>query len=114
MSHCGWNSCIESISMGVPMETWPMHSDQPINAVFVTKVLRTGVEVKEWARRDEVVPSSTVENAVRRLMGSGKGDEMRKRAQERSNCAMEGGSSSKVMQLFSGKIKKVALLNDYD
>ncbi|KAL0334327.1 UNVERIFIED_CONTAM: Zeatin O-glucosyltransferase [Sesamum angustifolium] len=42
MSHCGWNSCIESISMGVPIATWPMHSDQPVNAVFVTKVLRIG------------------------------------------------------------------------
>ncbi|KAK4432111.1 Zeatin O-glucosyltransferase [Sesamum alatum] len=104
MSHCGWNSCIESISMGVPMATWPMHSDQPINAVFVTKVLRTGVEVKEWARRDEVVPSSTVENGVRRLMGSEEGDEMRKRAQELGarvrSCVLEGGSSSKEMDAF--------------
>ncbi|KAL0346224.1 UNVERIFIED_CONTAM: Zeatin O-glucosyltransferase [Sesamum radiatum] len=104
MSHCGWNSCIESISMGVPMATWPMHSDQPINAVFVTKVLRIGVEVKDWARRDEVVPSSTVENAVRRLMASEEGDEMRKRAQELGvavrNSVMEGGSSSKEMDSF--------------
>lgn len=29
MSHCGWNSCMESISMGVPIAAWPMHSDQP-------------------------------------------------------------------------------------
>ncbi|KAL0334316.1 UNVERIFIED_CONTAM: Zeatin O-glucosyltransferase [Sesamum angustifolium] len=104
MSHCGWNSCIESISMGVPIATWPMHSDQPINAVFVTKVLRIGVEVKDWARRDEVVPSSTVENALRRLMASDEGDEMRKRAQELGaavrNSVMEGGSSSKEMDSF--------------
>ncbi|KAK4392481.1 Zeatin O-glucosyltransferase [Sesamum angolense] len=103
MSHCG-NSCIESISMGVPIATWPMHSDQPINAVFVTKVLRIGMEVKDWARRDEVVPSSSVENAVRRLMASEEGDEMRKRAQELGaavrNSVMEGGSSSKEMDSF--------------
>ncbi|KAK9057722.1 hypothetical protein SSX86_022558 [Deinandra increscens subsp. villosa] len=29
MSHCGWNSSIESISMGVPIAAWPMHSEQP-------------------------------------------------------------------------------------
>ncbi|KAL0316798.1 UNVERIFIED_CONTAM: Zeatin O-glucosyltransferase [Sesamum radiatum] len=104
MSHCGWNSCIESISMGVPIATWPMHSDQPVNAIFVTKVLRIGVEVKDWARRDEVVASSTVENAVRRLMASEEGDEMSKRAQELGaavrNSVMEGGSSSKEMDAF--------------
>ncbi|XP_072954481.1 putative cis-zeatin O-glucosyltransferase [Typha angustifolia] len=27
MSHCGWNSCMESLSMGVPFAAWPMHSD---------------------------------------------------------------------------------------
>ncbi|GKU89839.1 hypothetical protein SLEP1_g3924 [Rubroshorea leprosula] len=39
MSHCGWGSCMESISMGVPIATWPMHSDQPWNAAFVTQSL---------------------------------------------------------------------------
>ena len=43
VSHCGWNSCIESISMGVPIAAWPMHSNQPRNAVLVTDVLKIGV-----------------------------------------------------------------------
>ena len=43
MSHCGWNSCVESISMGVPIAAWPMHADQPFNAVLITKVLKVGV-----------------------------------------------------------------------
>ncbi|KAL4190718.1 hypothetical protein AMTRI_Chr07g77050 [Amborella trichopoda] len=47
MTHCGWNSCMESISMGVPMVAWPMHSDQPVNAQLVTGVLGVGVAVKE-------------------------------------------------------------------
>lgn len=25
MNHSGWNSCMESISMGVPIAAWPMH-----------------------------------------------------------------------------------------
>ncbi|KAI3446488.1 hypothetical protein Pfo_003153 [Paulownia fortunei] len=104
MSHCGWNSCIESISMGVPIATWPMHSDQPRNAVLVTKVLKIGVEVKDWARRDELVSSSIVENAVRKLMASEEGDEIRKRAKELGvavkNSVMEGGTSSKEMDSF--------------
>nr|CAD1819016.1 unnamed protein product [Ananas comosus var. bracteatus] len=42
MSHCGWNSCMESMGAGVPMLTWPMHSDQPRNAQLVARVLGAG------------------------------------------------------------------------
>ena len=52
MSHCGWNSCLESITMGVPIAAWPMHSDQARNSVLITKVLRIGLVVKDWAQRN--------------------------------------------------------------
>lgn len=39
MTHCGWNSCLESITMGVPIAAWLMHSDQPKNAYLVTEIL---------------------------------------------------------------------------
>ncbi|GFP87756.1 zeatin o-glucosyltransferase [Phtheirospermum japonicum] len=104
MSHCGWNSCMESISTGVPMATWPMHSDQPMNAALVKKGLRIGVEVKDWACQDEVVSSGVVESAVRKLMGSKEGDEMRKRAKELGDAVkksvMEGGIRNKEMDSF--------------
>lgn len=61
VSHCGWNSCTEAITYGVPIMTWPMHSDQPRNAVLVTDTLRVGLVMKEWAQREEVVSSLTVE-----------------------------------------------------
>lgn len=80
MSHCGWNSSMESISMGVPMATWPMHSDQPRNAFLITDVLGIGVVVKDWEQRKELVTTVAVEEAVKRLMGSEEGEEMRRRA----------------------------------
>ncbi|GKB36140.1 zeatin O-glucosyltransferase-like protein [Tanacetum coccineum] len=43
MSHCGWNSSMESISMGVPVATWPMHSDQPQMHFLKTEVLKIGL-----------------------------------------------------------------------
>ncbi|GAU24227.1 hypothetical protein TSUD_23640 [Trifolium subterraneum] len=63
MSHCGWNSTLESISMGVPIAAWPMHSDQPRNSVLITQVLKVGLVVKDWAKRDEVVDALDIENA---------------------------------------------------
>ncbi|KAL6530479.1 hypothetical protein OROMI_028368 [Orobanche minor] len=110
MSHCGWNSCMESISMGKPIIAWPMHSDQPKNAVLMTKVLRIGVQIKDWARRDEVISSDAVEKAVRRLMSSDEGNEMRRRSAALGDAIeeslMEGGVSSKEMDSFLAHIAR--------
>ncbi|KAM7500145.1 hypothetical protein LguiA_024559 [Lonicera macranthoides] len=110
MSHCGWNSCMESITCGVPIATWPMHSDQPNNAVLITKVLKIGVVVKDWAHRDELVTSLMVERGVRRLMEEGEGEEMRNRAAELGGAvkrgAAEGGVSRMELDSFVAHITR--------
>ncbi|ERN15753.1 hypothetical protein AMTR_s00039p00077780 [Amborella trichopoda] len=76
-THCRWNSCVESFAMGIPIVTWPLHSDQPVNAQLVTGVLGVGVALKEWHERDDIVRTERVERAVRKLMvfEEGGGDE---------------------------------------
>ncbi|KAK1396572.1 Glycosyltransferase [Heracleum sosnowskyi] len=110
MSHCGWNSCLESITMGVPIATWPMHSDQPHNALLVTKVLKIGVVVKDWARRDELVESSTIEKAVRQLMVSQEGEEIRKRTVELGmtvkRSVAQGGDTRAEIDDFIAHIRR--------
>ncbi|KAK2984683.1 hypothetical protein RJ640_001115 [Escallonia rubra] len=110
MSHCGWNSCMESISMGVPMAAWPIHSDQPRNALLVTSVLKIGIVVKDWARRDELVTSFAVEKAVKRLMASKDGDEIRKRAEELGGSVRQtvtdGGAARLDLESFIAHISR--------
>lgn len=89
MSHCGWNSCMESISMGVPIATWPMHSNQPRNALLITDVLKVGVAVMKWAETNEKVSATMIRRAVKKLMASDEGDEIRKRAAEMSEVVRE-------------------------
>ncbi|XP_058205369.1 zeatin O-glucosyltransferase-like [Rhododendron vialii] len=110
MSHCGWNSCMESITMGVPIAAWPMHSDQPRNTVLITKLLKIGLVVKDWARREDLVESTTVERAIRMLMGSREGEEMRRRAAELGGAvgesAAEGGGSRSELDSFISHITR--------
>lgn len=109
MSHCGWNSCNESISMGVPIASWPMHSDQPRNTVLITKVLKIGIVVRAWENRGELVSAVRIENAVRTLMRSAEGDELRQRAAELSGAVKKSvmnGSSHKEMDSFVAHITR--------
>ena len=110
MSHCGWNSCMESITCGVPIATWPMHSDQPYNAVLISKVLKIGVTVKDWTRRNELVTALMVERGVRRLMVDREGEEMRKRAAELGGAVKravaEGGVSRMELDSFVARITR--------
>ncbi|XP_075499023.1 zeatin O-glucosyltransferase-like [Primulina tabacum] len=111
LSHCGWNSCMESISMGVPLAAWPMHSDQPRNTVLITEVLKIGVIVKDWARRREVVVAETISMALRRLMISKEGEEMRRGAAELSitvrRSVEEGGVTRLEFDSFMAHVRRV-------
>ncbi|KAG0493500.1 hypothetical protein HPP92_004494 [Vanilla planifolia] len=103
MMHCGWNSCIEGISAGLPMVTWPLFADQFFNERLLVDVLQIGVSVGAngntvRAEEKKVVGASVVEAAVRRVMGGDEeAGERRRRVRELKKMAFraveEGGSS---------------------
>lgn len=110
LSHCGWNSCMESISMGVPMAIWAMKSDQPRNAVLITQVLKVGFVVREWEKREELVSSSRISEVVKILMKSEEGNEVRKRTEELGyevrKSVEEGGVTRKEWDSFIAHITR--------
>ncbi|KAL0911658.1 hypothetical protein M5K25_019813 [Dendrobium thyrsiflorum] len=104
VTHCGWNSCLEAISAGLAMATWPLFGEQFYNEKMVVDLLGIGVEVgaKEYGLmtedRKEVVTAAMVEAAVRKLMGkSEEADERRRKAKELGlkarRAVAKGGSS---------------------
>ncbi|CAA0830380.1 UDP-glycosyltransferase 73B4 [Striga hermonthica] len=111
VSHCGWNSCVESIVGGVAVAAWPMHADQPANATLVVGVLGMGIVVNEWAGRAELVRAEAVEDAVRRLMGPGEGERVRRRAEDVGKmvraATKKGGSSRLEMDSFIAHINRM-------
>ncbi|KAF0893415.1 hypothetical protein E2562_024226 [Oryza meyeriana var. granulata] len=80
MSHCGWNSTIESMSHGKPILAWPMHSDQPWDAELVCKYFKAGLLVRPWEKHGEVVPAATIQEVIENMMISEEGLAVRQRA----------------------------------
>lgn len=103
LSHCGWNSVLESVAAGVPLAVWPMHADQPFNAKFVVDELKIAVRVQTSDRTIRgLVTSEEVSKVVRVLMLGEEGVEAAKNVAELSACAKEameeGGPSWKALK----------------
>ncbi|KAJ7968232.1 Glycosyltransferase [Quillaja saponaria] len=71
LTHCGWNSTIESLSCGVPIICWPFFAEQQTNCRFSCSEWGIGTEVDTNVKRDEV------EKLVNELMEGEKGKEMK-------------------------------------
>lgn len=52
LTHCGWNSVLESIWCGVPMICYPLDYDQPVNRKLVVDDWKIGVNLCEGASVD--------------------------------------------------------------
>ncbi|KAF8041585.1 hypothetical protein BT93_A0241 [Corymbia citriodora subsp. variegata] len=101
VSHCGWNSMLESIWFGVPIAGLPLHAEQQFNVFNMVEELDLAVEIKMEYRRDVRMKSETmvtteeVERGIRRVMEVD--SEQRKKVKEMSKKSRkaldEGGSS---------------------
>jgi len=102
-THGGWNSTMESLSLGVPMMVFPQGIDQSTNRMLVVNQWKTGLRL-ETCRDDGVIERGEIARAAKSLMGSKEGEEMRGKSKEIREtirqAASEGGSSWINMQRF--------------
>lgn len=110
LTHCGWNSCLESMSFGIPMLGWPYFYDQFLDCHICKDVWKIGMDL-EGVDVDEnlVVKREEIEKGVRRLMEA---EELRKRGMELKDAAFkavaQGGSSSLNLNRFLHDMTKLS------
>lgn len=111
VTHCGWNSTLEGLSLGVPMVGVPKWADQLTDAKFIKDVWCVGVRAKADGEtcivtREELVTS------LNEVMNDGKkGLEIKKNARKWRELAKEaiseGGSSDNAIDEFVVALKDI-------
>nr|GMC92465.1 anthocyanidin 3-O-glucosyltransferase 2-like [Ipomoea batatas]GME19381.1 anthocyanidin 3-O-glucosyltransferase 2-like [Ipomoea batatas] len=116
VSHCGWNSILESIWFRIPIATWPMCVDQHANAFQLVKEIGMAVEVTMDYKIDskdpktnflivpKIVNAKEIEFGITSLMEHSTSNSIRTKAKEvkeKSRKALEeGGSSFNFVESF--------------
>ncbi|KFK39476.1 sinapate 1-glucosyltransferase [Arabis alpina] len=107
VTHCGWNSTMEALSVGVPVVCCPQWGDQVTNAVYLIDVFKTGVRLGRGAE-ERVVPREEVAEKLLEATVGEKAEELRKNAlkwkAEAKAAVTPGGSSDKNFQEFVEKL----------
>lgn len=109
LTHCGWNSTLEGLSLGVPMVGVPQWSDQMCDAKFVEEVWKVGYRAKEEAG-EGVVKSEEVVKCLKQVMEGESSATIRESSNKWKDLAVkamsEGGSSDRSINEFVESLGK--------
>nr|UXB92753.1 glycosyltransferase [Helleborus thibetanus] len=111
LSHCGWNSVLESLSVGVPILAWPMMAEQTLNAKLVVDGFGAGIRLPVdtgLAPQDRGLIRKEICEGVMELMDGKHASDVKERAQALGRAAtravQEGGSSYETLSELLHKL----------
>ncbi|KAK1418458.1 hypothetical protein QVD17_27603 [Tagetes erecta] len=97
VSHCGWNSILESLWFNVPIATWPLNAEQQLNAFLMVRELELAVELSLSYRSStsEVVMADQIKRAIDSLMDDANPvrEKVKDISEKGRNAMTKGGSS---------------------
>ncbi|XP_010266460.1 PREDICTED: hydroquinone glucosyltransferase [Nelumbo nucifera] len=99
LTHCGWNSTLESVVYGVPLIAWPLYAEQKMNAFMLSEDLKVSLRAK--VNEDGLVGRAEIATVVKGLMEGEEGKRIRSRMKDLKDAAArvlsEDGSSTKAL-----------------
>ncbi|XP_028802159.1 hydroquinone glucosyltransferase-like [Neltuma alba] len=99
LSHCGWNSILQSLQKGVPLIAFPLFAEQRMNACLLTD-LKAALRPK--VNEDGIVKWEEIGESIKNLMEGEEGKEIYKRLRDLkdivANALKEDGSSAKALR----------------
>ncbi|KAM5559765.1 UDP-glycosyltransferase 86A1-like [Rosa sericea] len=105
LTHCGWNSILESIWSGLPLLCYPLLTDQFTNRKLVVDDWRVGINLCDR----KPITKEEVKEKVNRLMSGKSSEELRRNAKEVKNALesalVEDGSSNRNFNRFIDDVK---------
>nr|AVW82173.1 putative UDP-glucosyltransferase UGT71B9 [Barbarea vulgaris subsp. arcuata] len=108
VTHCGWNSILESLWFGVPTAAWPIYAEQQFNAFQMVEELGLAADIRKEYRRDSLIPKPEIVSAEEIERGINcameQDSEIRKRVidvRDKLHVALlDGGSSNAALRKF--------------
>ncbi|XVF49880.1 hypothetical protein PTKIN_Ptkin04bG0051700 [Pterospermum kingtungense] len=99
LTHCGWNSTLEGIVVGMVMVTWPMGAEQFFNADLLVDQCGVGIRLGESTQ--SIPEASRVARVLVESLDGRRQERVRaKRLSEAALGAVNGGSSDKDLDLL--------------
>ncbi|XP_075653436.1 anthocyanidin 3-O-glucosyltransferase 5-like [Castanea sativa] len=115
ISHCGWNSTLESILKGVPIIAFPLFAEQKMNATMLTEEFGMAVRLQVLPSK-KMVGREEIQKTVRKIIVDKEGHGIRDRVNElkysaeKTSC--KGGSSYNALsELAKGFEARMQLQN---
>ncbi|KAF3325173.1 cinnamate beta-D-glucosyltransferase-like protein [Carex littledalei] len=106
LTHCGWNSMLETLTAGVPAIAYPQLGDQITDAKFLVDIYKVGVRLKGPVQRN------ALHAAIEGVMGGQDAEAIKEHAakwKEAGKTALsKGGSSDRNIQAFVDEVMKRA------
>jgi hypothetical protein len=116
LTHCGWNSIMEGIAMGVPMIAWPNYGEQMMNCRLCVDILNIAIPVqKTTGEFEEIVGQDEVKRIAALLMEDMETAHFLKKNVEKHSKSMaaahaHGGSSKANLDLFVDELNSMTSL----